>query len=318
MHTTVLFRTDLGATVHVAVEADSERNLRRVIIDTQRSLGALGWRANDFVAGPQHMSMPIGGFEFPLANEPNFDWAILGGRRGTKRFENEGEPREGVWLDDEFYSRREYAAEDAVRGKPGKPAAVRYSRGALKTDPPEYVENGEGDFKYVTLAFFRGDRQKIVMYETRSAPRRTPGSRSKAPPPEAVEETATPVAPSVVDSSASTGSVAPEPPEAPAATTNPTPAAPEPPAPTAEPLPPHLEDTPANLELLVGYIKANAQAFNPKSTTVEIDGKSQLLTAFATAPGNWARIKQEFAVALRAARAIQQATGRPIVERSPV
>lgn len=314
MHTSVLFRTDLGATVHVALEADSERDLRRTIIETQRSLGALGWRANDFVAGPQHMPMPIGGFEFPLVNEPDFDWAILGGRKGTKRFENEAEPREGVWLDGEFYSRREYAAEDAVRGKPGKPAAVRYSRGALKTDPPEYIENGEGDFKYVTLAFFRGDRQKIALYETRPAPRRVPRSRSKVLP-EAVQETATPAAPSVMGSNASTGSVAPARPQTPAATTVASETAR---APSTEPQLPHLEDTPANQELLVGYIKANAQAFDPKSTSVEIDGKTELLTAFATAPGNWARIKQEFAVALQVAQTIQQATGRPILEPYPL
>jgi hypothetical protein len=35
--------------------------------------------------------------------------------------------------------------------------AVKYSRGAKVIDPPELVEEGDGGFRYVTLAVFRGD-----------------------------------------------------------------------------------------------------------------------------------------------------------------
>lgn len=42
--------------------------------------------------------------------------------------------------------------------------AVKYSRGARSTDPPEIVEDGGGDFRYVTLAVFRGDGRRHAEY----------------------------------------------------------------------------------------------------------------------------------------------------------
>lgn len=48
-------------------------------------------------------------------------------------------------------------------------AAVKYSRGARSTDPPEIVEHGGGEFRYVTLAVFRGDGRRREEYATPSA-----------------------------------------------------------------------------------------------------------------------------------------------------
>lgn len=42
----------------------------------------------------------------------------------------------------------------------GLARAVKYSRGARSTDPPEIFEDGGGDFRYVTLAVFRGDGRR--------------------------------------------------------------------------------------------------------------------------------------------------------------
>jgi hypothetical protein len=41
---------------------------------------------------------------------------------------------------------------------------VKYSRGARTTDPAEVVEDGGGDFRYVTLALFRGDGRRREEY----------------------------------------------------------------------------------------------------------------------------------------------------------
>ncbi len=63
---------------------------------------------------------------------------------------------QGVWHGGQFYTRRELAEQQ----RKGLARAVRYSRGARSTDPPEIVEDGGGDFRYVTLAVFRGDGRK--------------------------------------------------------------------------------------------------------------------------------------------------------------
>ena len=53
-------------------------------------------------------------------------------------------------------------------GRPGRwmklAAAVKYSRGARNTDPPEIVEEGDGSFRYVTLAAFRGEGRRREEY----------------------------------------------------------------------------------------------------------------------------------------------------------
>lgn len=60
-----------------------------------------------------------------------------------------------MWFSDRFYTRREFAANPRQKLGP----ALEYSRSALATDPPEFVEEGDGGFRYVTLAVFRGDGQ---------------------------------------------------------------------------------------------------------------------------------------------------------------
>lgn len=44
------------------------------------------------------------------------------------------------------------------------PHAGRGGRGARSTDPAEIVEDGGGDFRYVTLAVFRGDGRRRAEY----------------------------------------------------------------------------------------------------------------------------------------------------------
>jgi len=56
----------------------------------------MGWRSED---------VPPGGFRFPLVNEPDFDWHLAGGRRGTCTVD--GEERDNVRYAGHFYTRRE-------------------------------------------------------------------------------------------------------------------------------------------------------------------------------------------------------------------
>lgn len=139
---TIRFTTDLNAEVYVSVKAENPRALQRAVLDALRACGELGWRSG---------TVPPGGYRFPLANEPDFEWALIGARRGTCTID--GEERDGVWHAGLFYSRRELREQERKRLK----HAVKYSRGARSTDPPEIVEDGGGEFRYVTLAVFRGD-----------------------------------------------------------------------------------------------------------------------------------------------------------------
>lgn len=145
----IRFITDLNAEVYVSVKGENPRSLQRAVLDTLRACGELGWRSGN---------VPPGGYRFPLANEPDFDWRLVGARRGTCKID--GAEREGVWHAGLFYSRRELREQERKRLKP----AVKYSRGARSTDPPEIVEDGGGDFRYVTLAVFRGDGRRRPEY----------------------------------------------------------------------------------------------------------------------------------------------------------
>lgn len=133
---TIEFISDLGHTVTVTVEGDE------AMWAELRTRGAMRWR-------PAHL--PAGGFSFPLENEVDFDWRLIGGRAG----EIEGEA--GVWWCGQFYKRRELAAVDTKKMR--LPAAVKYSRGAKPTDPEHLREKGDAEFEYVTLAVFRGGRR---------------------------------------------------------------------------------------------------------------------------------------------------------------
>ena len=145
----IRFWTELGAEVLVPLHGESARELRQDVFRALREFGRHGWRA---------VTVPPGGLRFPLASEPDFDWSLLGARRGTCTVE--GEEREGVWFDGQFYTRRELDANP--RMKLGR--AVKYSRGAKNTDPPEFVEEGDGSFRYVTLAVFRGEGRRREEY----------------------------------------------------------------------------------------------------------------------------------------------------------
>jgi hypothetical protein len=122
------FLTELSAEVLVPLEGNTPQELRSAVLRAQRAFGQQGWRC---------CPLPPGGFLFPLANEPDFDWRLLGARRGACTVE--GEERDGVWYAGHFYTRR--ALDPNPRMKLGR--AIKYSRGARSTDPAEGVE-GEG------------------------------------------------------------------------------------------------------------------------------------------------------------------------------
>src|SRR5215216_1527735 len=121
----IRFITDLNAEVFVSVDADSARDLRRAVLQALRAFGQIGWRSGN---------VPPGGFRFTLANEPDFDWRLIGARRGACTID--GEERQGVWYAGQFYSRRELPEQERKH----LDRAVKYSRGARSTDPPEIVE----------------------------------------------------------------------------------------------------------------------------------------------------------------------------------
>jgi hypothetical protein len=141
----IRFVADLGAEVRVPLPGNSAREVRQALFRTLREYGQLGWRA---------IPIPPGGLRFPLANEPDFDWRLLGARRG--RGTVEGEERDGVWYDGQFYSRRQFEANPRRKLGP----AVKYSRVAKNGDSPEAVEEADGGFGYVTLAVFRGEGRR--------------------------------------------------------------------------------------------------------------------------------------------------------------
>ncbi|GMA14705.1 single-stranded DNA-binding protein [Deinococcus metallilatus] len=132
------FITDLGAKVSVDVESADK------LLDVQRQYGRLGWTSGE---------IPVGGYQFPLENEPDFDWSLIGARKWTNP---EGE--EMVLHRGHAYRRRELEAVDSRKMK--LPAAVKYSRGAKNTDPDHVREKADGEFEYVTLAIFRGGKRQ--------------------------------------------------------------------------------------------------------------------------------------------------------------
>ncbi|WP_026332484.1 single-stranded DNA-binding protein [Deinococcus apachensis] len=132
------FITDLGARVTVDVESADK------LLDVQRQYGRLGWTSGD---------IPVGGYQFPLENEPDFDWTLIGARKWTNP---EGEDM--ILHKGHAYRRRELEAVDSRKMK--LPAAVKYSRGAKNTDPDHVREKADGEFEYVTLAIFRGGKRQ--------------------------------------------------------------------------------------------------------------------------------------------------------------
>ena len=132
------FTTDLGARVTVDVETPEQ------LLDVQRRYGRLGWCSGD---------VPPGGFQFPLDNEPDFDWALLGGRKFSS---DDGD--EAVYCRGFVWKRRELEAVETKKLR--LPKAVKYSRGARPTDPEHLREKSDGEIEYVTLAIFRGGKRQ--------------------------------------------------------------------------------------------------------------------------------------------------------------
>lgn len=160
----VRFTTELGVEVLVPVEGSTPHELRQAVLSAQREFGEIGWHS---------CPIPPRGFRFPLANEPDFDWRLIGARRGTGTVD--GEERDGVWYRGQFYTRR--ALDPNPRMKLER--AIKYSRGAKGTDPEEIVEGDEGSFRYVTLAVFRGEGRRREEYAI-PRPARTEGGQDAA------------------------------------------------------------------------------------------------------------------------------------------
>lgn len=165
------FITDLGAKVTVDVERPEQ------LLDVQRHYGRLGWTSGE---------VPAGGFVFPLDNEQDFDWSLIGARAWTNP---EGEVM--ILHRGHAYRRRELEAVDSRKLK--LPKAVKYSRGAKPTDPEHLREKADGDIEYVTLAMFRGGKRQERFaapahaggpqnHPAQSAPQRQP-MRPAAPAP---------------------------------------------------------------------------------------------------------------------------------------
>ena len=150
------FTTDLGAKVTVDVASADQ------LLDTQRHYGRLGWTSG---------AVPNGGYQFPLENEPDFAWELIGARRWTSP---DGE--ELIIHKGHAYRRRELEAVDSRKMK--LPAAVKYSRGAKSTDPEHIREKSDAEFEYVTLAIFRGGKRQE---KYASVPGGAQGSRPARP-----------------------------------------------------------------------------------------------------------------------------------------
>ena len=156
------FLTDLGARVLVSVENEGK------LLDVQRHYGRLGWTSGE---------IPAGGYQFPLENEADFDWSLIGARKWKSP---EGE--ELVIHRGHAYRRRELEAVDSRKLK--LPAAIKYSRGAKVSDPPHVREKADGDIEYVSLAIFRGGKRQERYAVPGNRPAPGPAARPAAPQPQ--------------------------------------------------------------------------------------------------------------------------------------
>lgn len=62
------FTTDLGAKVTIDVPSESD------IVSTLKKYGQLGWTSGQ---------VPVGGFQFPLEAEADFDWSLISAKKWT-------------------------------------------------------------------------------------------------------------------------------------------------------------------------------------------------------------------------------------------
>lgn len=149
------FRTLLGAEVVIDVARFEDLDA------TFRRYGRLGWTSGE---------IPPGGYAFPYDNFQDFDWSLIGARRWTSP---EGEDL--IIHAGKTYKIRTLDAVDTRKMK--LPQAVKISRGARSTDPPGIVETADGDFRYVTLAVFRGGkRQERYAQRQESTPHPVPAN----------------------------------------------------------------------------------------------------------------------------------------------
>lgn len=174
MNTILTFTTPLNARVAVTLPTDDSdpRTIAQTVIDAQRAYGRFGWSA---------IEIPYGGYQFPLANEPDFDWTLLGASPGT-RTGDDGEKQDGVWFRNEFYRRRELEPNKKFKMS----AAIKYSRGSNGDEAPGIQVENSGDFKYVTLAIFRGagtKRPELAKPPADSSQTRTPSQPPPSPAP---------------------------------------------------------------------------------------------------------------------------------------
>ncbi len=139
MPTTIHFTTPLGANISVELEP------HETALSALRKHGASGWTSGDVVKN--------GGLRLPLENAERFDWRLIGARAAELRNNTTQTLEAGVWYKGDFYKRRELEALETKKMKLA--AAIKYSRGARDSDPPEIKEKS-GEFEYVTLILFRG------------------------------------------------------------------------------------------------------------------------------------------------------------------
>lgn len=155
------FTTDLGAKVTVSIKGPEE------LLAALRKYGRHGWYSGE---------VPAGGYQFPLENEHDFSWALIGARKFTT---SEGE--EAVYCRGHVYKRRELEAVNSK--KLTLPAAVKYSRGAKPTDPPHLRERTDGEIEYVSLAIFRGGKRQDRYAEPQGQGGRPALRQEDGPPP---------------------------------------------------------------------------------------------------------------------------------------
>lgn len=112
---------------------------------TMKKYGSNGWTSS--------ADIPSGGYKLPYCMADTFDWSLI----GAKTFKSKDE-EECVFHGGYIYKKRDYAAET---GGQKKGAAIKYSRGAVPTDPPHIVEGDPSKPQYVTLIKFSGKGQPI-------------------------------------------------------------------------------------------------------------------------------------------------------------
>lgn len=145
------FVTDLNARVTLHVPLGHVQHY-------QRYLGRLGWTSTELLRG---------GLLAPYAIEPDFDWLLLGARK--VEFPDETK----VFFRGDWYVRR--VLEEVKPGRKyreGLPPAVKYSRGAKPSDPPELIEKS-GEVELVPLITFKGAGEQFKLHWV------TPEARSK-------------------------------------------------------------------------------------------------------------------------------------------